>query len=278
MKVVTVGDNCLDWYLGSGLVFPGGNALNVAVFMRRLGADASYLGQFGTDRAGDIMLDALRAEGVNTSRVRRAQGNSGYATIELVDGDRVFTGSSSGVVDMSLEGEDYESLEGARVIHSGAHSFMEQELPRLSEIAPVSFDFTTRPESYFAPLLRHVTYAAFSRAHLSIEEIEALIERAHGEGVKEVFVTRGENGSVVSAARQFHVQEAVLTEDVVDTMGAGDAFIAGMLFNRLTGVDLPEAALRASRLAAEACLVQGAIGHGAPDAGMSYAPDHKVVS
>ena len=41
VKVLGIGDNVVDKYLNLGLMFPGGNALNVAVFAHRYGADAA---------------------------------------------------------------------------------------------------------------------------------------------------------------------------------------------------------------------------------------------
>jgi fructoselysine 6-kinase len=70
MRLLGAGDNVVDRYHDLGLMFPGGNALNVAVAAARAGAEAAYIGAIGTDRAGGVVLAGLRAEGIDTSRVR----------------------------------------------------------------------------------------------------------------------------------------------------------------------------------------------------------------
>lgn len=47
MKIIGIGDNVIDRYLNLHRIYPGGNAVNVAVHMARQGAQASYLGGAG---------------------------------------------------------------------------------------------------------------------------------------------------------------------------------------------------------------------------------------
>ena len=278
MRVVAIGDNCLDWYLDRRMVHPGGNALNVAVYCHRLGADAAYIGQFGTDWAGDVMIHALEAEGVDISRIRRTHGTSGYATNGNVAGDRVFRGSSNGVVAFLPTQRDYASMVGADVIHTGDSSFLEEHVADFAALAPVSYDFSTKPAGYCEPLLRHVTFATFSRPGLSPGQVEELIGWASGHGAREVHVTQGEAGSFSYADGHLHHEPAAAVGRIVDTLGAGDSFIAGMLVARLGGASVPEAARAASSFAAASCRVLGAFGYGEPATPMSTAPDHRYAS
>lgn len=277
MRILTVGDNCVDWYVDENRICPGGNAVNVAVFAQRLGVDTAYIGQLGDDAGGDLIFNALSAEGVDVSHVRRSPGNTAYATIGIVDGDRIFRGSSSGVVAMQLNEADIEFATNASVIHTGAHSFMEGSLPLLSRAAPVSFDFTTRPFHYCEPLLKHVTFASFSRANFSREEVKALIDTAHSHGVRDVYVTQGEDGSWSSDGETVHFQPATPVPIVVDTMGAGDTYIAAMLKARLSGLSIAESAEIASRVAAATCTRSGAIGYCGASDHMKEALDYKTV-
>ncbi|MBI5027977.1 MAG: PfkB family carbohydrate kinase [Actinobacteria bacterium] len=278
MKVVAIGDNCLDWYLDRQMVHPGGNALNVAVYTHRLGAESSYIGQFGTDWAGDVMIAALEAEGVDISRIRRAVGTSGYATIETIRGDRVFRGSSNGVVAFTPTPEDYAFMAGADVIHTGDSSFLDEHVAELAAIAPVSFDFSIKPRDYCERLLPQVTYATFSRPGLSPDEVNDLIGWARDLGASEVFVTQGEAGSYSWADGRLHYEPASAASQIVDTLGAGDSFIAGMLVARLAGAPLDAAAARASALAAQSCGTLGAFGYAEPAARMTVASDHRFAS
>ena len=73
-RILGLGDNTIDTYVDAGLQFPGGNAVNVAVMARRLGAETSYLGCWGDDEGGRLLEDALTAERVDLSHVRRIAG------------------------------------------------------------------------------------------------------------------------------------------------------------------------------------------------------------
>jgi hypothetical protein len=111
MRLRGVGDNVVDRYADLGRMFPGGNALNVAVAARRAGAAAAYLGAVGTDRAGDVVLSALHAEDVDVQRVRRVEGPNAYADVTVVDGDRVFVGGNATISRFWVDADDLAYLE-----------------------------------------------------------------------------------------------------------------------------------------------------------------------
>ncbi len=67
MRLLGLGDNTVDTYVDQGTQYPGGNAVNVAVFAHRLGLAAGYLGCLGADAAGDLLLQALQAKKGSTS-------------------------------------------------------------------------------------------------------------------------------------------------------------------------------------------------------------------
>ena len=94
MRIACVGDNCIDYYDESGLAFPGGNPLNVAVYLRRFGVNSAYLGAVGTDSFGDLLLRRLAEKGVDISHVQRLSGASALCHIRLVNGDRVLGGGT----------------------------------------------------------------------------------------------------------------------------------------------------------------------------------------
>ena len=60
VKVLGFGDNVVDLYDHLHLLYPGGNAVNFAVFAKRLGVERSaYMGIFGTDRAAEHVIYSL---------------------------------------------------------------------------------------------------------------------------------------------------------------------------------------------------------------------------
>ena len=49
VKIAAMGDNVVDCYASRGEMFPGGNCLNVAVYVSRFGAQSAYIGAIGKD-------------------------------------------------------------------------------------------------------------------------------------------------------------------------------------------------------------------------------------
>ncbi len=134
--LLTVGDNVVDRYPQRGFFYPGGNAVNVAVHTRRLGAPAAYIGAVGTDEAGEVVLGSLRAEGVDTTRTRVVDGPNAYAVVQVVDGNRVFAHGDLGISVFELSEEDLAFAKGFEIVHTGECSNVEGQLGRLAQAAP----------------------------------------------------------------------------------------------------------------------------------------------
>uniref|UniRef100_UPI0023A7B09E PfkB family carbohydrate kinase n=1 Tax=Tepidanaerobacter syntrophicus TaxID=224999 RepID=UPI0023A7B09E len=174
-KIIGVGDNVVDKYLDLGLMFPGGNALNVAVLSYRYGADAAYMGVLGEDRAGRHIYETLQKEGIDVSHVRITEGPNAYSEVTLVDGDRVFVGGDPGVsTQLSFTEDDFEYMKKFDLIHTSVYSYIEDELKNLKETGKiVSFDFSDSYEqSYLNKTLPYVDFAFFSGSGKSLEEIK----------------------------------------------------------------------------------------------------------
>ncbi|MFN8518719.1 MAG: PfkB family carbohydrate kinase [Chloroflexota bacterium] len=229
MQLAGVGDNVVDRYRDLGMMFPGGQALNVAVHAGRAGVETAYVGAVGDDRAGRHVLGVLREEGVDTSHVRVVPGPNAYANVGLRAGNREFLGGSAGVSRIRLSEDDLAFLGGARLIHSSESSYLEDQLALLAGVAPLSFDFSIRrDQEYLEPILPHVAIAAFSLADLDDDEASAFIDRIHRAGPRVVIATRGASDAMLSDTHRVWRQPALPTQ-VVDTLGAGDAFIARVL-------------------------------------------------
>ncbi|UIY31758.1 PfkB family carbohydrate kinase (plasmid) [Neorhizobium galegae] len=97
-KVLGLGDNVVDRYLNTGQMYPGGNALNFAVYAKMLGADAAFLGTFGTDAAARHVRATLEALCVPATHSRIIEGENGHADVRVVDGNREFVFSNKGGV------------------------------------------------------------------------------------------------------------------------------------------------------------------------------------
>jgi len=272
MRLLGVGDNVVDRYNDRGLMFPGGNALNVAVAAGRAGAEAAYIGAIGTDRAGDVVLAGLRAEGLDISRARVVEGPNAYADVTVVEGDRVFVGSDVGVSRFRLDADDLAYAGTFDLIHTGDCSMLEDQVADLAAAAPVSFDFSThRERAYLEAILPSLTVACFSASDLSEEAAFGLLADAVARGPRLALATRGTAPALLSDGRRM-LRQRVVAAGVVDTLGAGDSFIGRFLFGAFSGED-PAFTLRAAAEAAAAtCSHYGAFGHASPLAPEFVAP------
>ncbi|MGX5850592.1 PfkB family carbohydrate kinase [Mesorhizobium sp. PL10] len=268
--LVGIGDNVVDHYLDQGVYYPGGNALNVAVLARRFGlANTVYLGILADDEEGRHIQSCLAAEGLSDDYMRYVRGETGKAKVTLVDGDRMFVGSNHGGVRkrlaLRMDEPDLSLIKRLGNVHSSRFSYFEPELPRIRPHAEnVSFDFSTgRERDYLASICPLVTTAFFSGADMNDLETEAFIRDVHSLGARMVCVTQGVRGAVFSDGTSTF-RQGIVQANVVDTMGAGDAFTAGFLSATIQGAAIEASLLHGAKSAAAACEWEGAFGYPHP--------------
>ncbi len=253
----TVGDNCIDRYLppvGDCLV--GGNAVNVAVQLARLGCPVDYLGAVGEDFGGGAVRAALLANGVGTDRLRRMPGEATARTdIEtLPDGDRRFVFESFGAcAAYRPDAADLQFLARRRYVHIGwlrGAVALRQGL-QAAEVV-VSQDLTVNNEgSELDPAGLDIAFGSATP-----QEGEAESERFLARGARLAVITLGAAGSLANDGRQLLRIGAVPTM-VEDTTGAGDAFVAGFLHAHAKGLNIKDCLLGGATLGAAACRHRG---------------------
>lgn len=268
-KMIAVGDNVCDCYLDDGVYYPGGNAVNVAVNCKRDGLDeVAYIGMFGDDEKAAHIKWALQQEGVSYDRSRTMYAPSGSPGVRLVDGDRKFVGgprnTAQHIARIRLMPEDLEYIASFGLCHTSCFSSIEYELEGMAKACKLSFDFSERmDEAYLQRVCPHLTYAFFSGSDLTEEQILALMSRCHRLGTKVVGVTRGSLGAIFSDGKRTYHQ-GIKKVEAIDTMGAGDSFIAGFLTAQIQGKDMETSLDFAATVAAASCRVHGAFGYPHP--------------
>jgi fructoselysine 6-kinase len=268
MRIIGIGDSVVDIYQDRNEMFPGGNALNVAVLAKLSGAEsAAFIGIVGTDVEGEHILDSLSRNLVDSSHVRRAVGESGKAYVDLNDeGDRIFIKSNKGGVQaklkLNLAVDDYEYIKSYDVVHTSIYSHLEEELPLLKQHLPVSYDFSNHfTTELLEKVCPHIQFAFISGSDLSEVETDELFLKIHELGTPFIIITKGSKGVVMSHNNKRYNQ-GIEEANVIDTLGAGDSFIAGFLTNHFNGVAIEETLKAAAQIAARTCEVNGAFGYG----------------
>lgn len=287
-KVLGLGDNVCDVYLHTGVMYPGGQAVNFAVYASKLGADSDFMGVFGTDAVAEHVQNTLDRYGVGRSHCRSYQGENGFARVTLIAGDRVFKGSNRGGViqehPIHLDEADMEYVSGFDLIHTTNNGFTDGLLPQMHRLPPlISYDFSYRwnEEDRLDRVCPYVDAAFLSCSNLDDEETMSLCRRLRERGCRLVTATRGSKGATVFDGNRFYRQLPDLVVPV-DTMGAGDSFATAMLVDLLNSADankskneqlndqdflaaaIPHALKTAAAFSASICLVHGAFDCGVP--------------
>ncbi|MCY6958507.1 fructoselysine 6-kinase [Clostridium brassicae] len=276
VKVIGLGDNVVDKYEHIRTMYPGGNALNFAVYAKRLGVSSAFLGAFGSDKESEHVQNTIHELGLDISKCRHFNGENGCARVTLENGDRVFLGSNEGGVlrenGLNLTQDDLEYIKNFDLLHAGLYGYTEPELDKVKALnIPISFDFsddfTMEEVERIAP---KVNFSFFSCSHLNADEILSLIIKTYKLGSKIVLATMGEKGALLYDGDKFYKQKPELVE-AIDTMGAGDSFITAFLVNYISktkenklekGTIIKESLNEAAIFSAKTCLIEGSFGYG----------------
>ncbi|WP_084961758.1 PfkB family carbohydrate kinase [Thermoactinospora rubra] len=284
MRVLGFGDNIVDRFVDRGVDYPGGNSVNVAVYARRLGLEAAYLGVFGSDPLGAFLREAIAAQGVAVDRCVVRSGETGVSTLRVDDGERIFLGWNGGGVTVReplvLDDSLLDYVAGFSLVHSSVYSRSESELPKLAALPTlVSFDLSSeedyRTPGYLDLVCPHADLVLLSCSHLDEAATRALLADAVRRGARLALATRGVEGAIATDGAVTAATPArPVGRGLVDTMGCGDAFLAGFAVSLLrdgwSARAVPDEAMlsRALRAGAGAahdqCFVEGAFGHGRP--------------
>lgn len=241
---------------GSVHVRPGGSPLNVAVGLARLGADVEFATSIGRDPFGDAIRAHLAAAGVDL-----APGSLESMSTSVAEASIAADGSAdyrfdlgwdpAGVPTQKAAAAHFGSI--AAVLDPGAQRVLDW-VGAVRNKTIVSFDPNVRPSiTGTGPVLRDAVNRAAARADIikaSAEDLSLLgdanlPERWLDGGATVVIVTDGEHGArLVTRAESIHVPARIA--NVVDTIGAGDSFMAGLLWSLGVGRLVDRGALAAA--------------------------------
>jgi len=232
----------------------GGKGSNMACCAARLGARAKFLGKVGTDFAGDTFVGLLRKEGVDAEGVLRAQ-TLPTATGFIVSGQ---DGSNLIVIDPGANGEflpndvaDHGGLIGDVTLSpleipletalAGARLAAQRGIPAILNPAPAQNLRKSDLSSIFALTPNEVEGRVCLGRGADERAPQAECARALLDlGPRHVILTLGAEG-VLWASPSGLWRIPALAVEVVDTVGAGDAFNAGLAVGLSEGWEMGRA-------------------------------------
>jgi len=290
--ITVVGEALVDLVVqpdspGPPRAHPGGSPANVAVGLARLGHLVTLITEIGTDGYGALVRDHLVYNGVQLPPGSEVGGPTNRAVAHLDE-----NGSASYAFDISWSVGDLELPPGTTFLHTGSLALaLEPGAAAVVDLvrrtsnngsALISFDPNIRPAlvgDRTSAVQRIEEVAAFCHVvKMSDEDLGYLFPGAGPADVADRFlrrgvtelaaITLGPRGSYVATSHAT-VKLPALAEKVVDTVGAGDAFSAGLIdalaervlhlkpigaqrqaISRLTTAELAAVARRASVVAA----------------------------
>ena len=280
MKLIGIGDNVVDRYVNKRIMFPGGNAVNFAVYAHQCGEESAYLGLIADEKEGWLIYDSLRELGVDVSQSYPVKGiTTERCDVMIEEGNRVFAGSEYGTgkwTPLTLEEKHYKYLSGFDLIHCGCYGEMADEVYKLDRFDAVkTYDFSSeeeyRTDSYLEKVCPHIDIALFSQEEMTDEEAHGIQIKAHDLGADLVLITNGSKGQKLWDGSTLFDGRVKLV-DAVDTMGAGDSFFTAFVTVLLKegyrkGMKVSEESIYkafsfAADFSAETCFTDGAFGFG----------------
>ncbi|KSU65239.1 hypothetical protein AS038_12960 [Arthrobacter sp. NIO-1057] len=259
VSIQVAGEALVDIY--NSQAHPGGSPLNVAVGLGRLGHEVELSTEVGSDEHGQLIVEHLKASGVKLSEGSVSQSPTSTATVVL-----------DGCANASYEFElnctmGQLALSDAQLLHTGSIAAFRS--PSAAQIIEL---FAASPADQLRSYDPNLRPALVENRAQSIDNIEKLCSLAHvvklsdedamwlypgwdTDRVLEHLLNLGASLAVMTfgargcEARTRHCEVAVASRSVrtVDTIGAGDAFMAGLLHAIATG-DLAQNLLAGDRL------------------------------
>ena len=238
---------------------PGGVGRNIAENLSRLGVRVKLLTVVGEDANGTSLLDETAGAGVDIGHVRRVSDAPTGIYLSVLDekGDMAVAVSSMeilGWLDADYLGENQEILRGGRLTVFDANLAVEALEVATGLIA--GHKMVLDPVSVTKALQVRGLLGRFYCIKPNRREAEALTglstgsplglrrnaEAFHYLGVSRVFISLGQEGVYFSDGTERGIARS-LSAEVRSATGAGDAFLAGVVYSELAGLGIAEAAV-----------------------------------
>lgn len=240
----------------------GGAESNVALALARLNHSVRWISKLGKDPFGHLILKTLQAEGVTTDYVMTDADHPTAVFFKearpLRDPAVYYYRKHSAASQLKLTDFNDDWLVNARHLHvtgitpalsHDAFLLVEKAMQRARELGlTVSFDPNIRfklwpkqeAKEKLLKLLPYSTIFLPGEDELrflfsEVESIDQITDQIHSQGVDLVVIKKGTEGSKASLKGKIIEKPAFKVDHVVDSVGAGDAFSAGLLHELLKG-------------------------------------------
>jgi fructokinase len=267
MRIAITGEALIDFTASEAgtlafLGHEGGSPLNTAVACARLGPPTGFLTQLSTDLFGERLMGFLERNGVDTRFILLSPAPSTLAFVERTPQTNRYAFYTRGSADATWAPEPLPQLPAdCRFLHFGSIALLQEPAAtRITDLMAANaghrvivFDPNVRPSlisdmaAYRARAMRW--FAMADLVKLSDEDAELLAPGRPADalaadclqaGARAVIVTRGAGGATLWRTGRAALAVAAPRVKVIDTIGAGDTFTAGLSVSLLAhGVEHP---------------------------------------
>ncbi|MEH7121344.1 fructoselysine 6-kinase [Neobacillus vireti] len=241
MRIAALGFCCIDVYENINRHYATGNGIDCIINLSKKGIKSSAVTVVGTDQYGKEMLETLNNYNIDTSHIQVRDGYTSIYRMTLKNGtDRVHLENIEGVMEnYAPTPEDIEFVKQHEFVHTDLTGKVLHLLPEIKNAGcKIVFDFSIRKnEDDLQKILPYVHYAFFS-CEKKDDSIKDFLIYAKSFGPELVTATYGEEGSMCYDGDNFY-EHGINTVPVINTVGAGDSFIAGFIYGIMQGWDIP---------------------------------------
>jgi len=232
---------------------PGGKGGNQAAAIAKLGGEVSFIGAYGNDYYGEILLNSLRETGVDVGKVSRIGDTTGVAAITIErDGDNriIIVPGANGKLTPELIDKYRDDIKGAEAV------LLQMEIPIGVVIHTIELAHQYQTRVILDPAPAHVLpeevyqkidFILPNEGELNqlteqygLTTTEERVERLLQTGIGAVLITAGEKG-VFYYSREEQKHFKAIEVEPVDTTAAGDAFAGAFALGLQKGWSIDKA-------------------------------------
>ena len=256
----------------------GGDAMNEAVTLARLGLPVKLMTSVGTDVWGDFIITSGKEAGVDMGCVKHSSDYPTTLTIVLIrqDGEHCFVCNDGTTMHFSMESLDMPSIEKAKVVSLASmyltyetdQAFLAAAKAGKKNGAIITVDTMINPaaksldsQAELLPLVDFIFPSYSEACHITGEKDPGRIADFFlKRGVKNVVIKTGKTGCYIQNADEKFTVPTYKNAKPIDTTGAGDNFAAGFIYGLTRNLSIRECAAYANAAASVSIQYVGAGG------------------
>lgn len=281
LKPVIFGEVLFDQFDDSVKTL-GGAPFNVACHLQGFGANPHFISRIGSDESGNSVLRAMADWNMDTTGVQKdGVLPTGTVHVSLHQGCPSFEIPAGQAWDSIVVPDQLPRYQAALLYHGTLALRSEKNMGTVDKIKEILNPFVFVDINLRSPWWNHeLVMNVFRQAaaiKLSIEELKVILNAPSNIDYEELFekarvffdnpqlkfivVTRGAEGAVLLESTDGNITcfKPEPVDEIVDTVGAGDAFSAVVALGIISGWSLHETMKRAAECAAHICSIRGAV-------------------